>query len=522
MNDDNPTRRPKHSDRAPLQSGIVRRPKRTTGASSVPPPVEDAPPVDGGASGGGFWSSKSGFGDASPIAAAETAPSVPNVADAMSNPPPRRAAPPVARREMPPPVKAEPPSRPSLQSVPGLDATERTWLDTAMDATIAEIPAASGTRSGRPTSNQPAVGASSHGGSSSLGPSGTQSGVGQRPAANTGPQSAANASDPGSVSGVGLQLPGYRMLKVLGKGGMGEVCLAERISSAGVPVKCVVKTILPHATRDQQYRELFLDEARLVSHLRHPNVVTVMECGQQGEVLFQAMEWIEGLDAGELMAKANAQTGGIPLRHLLYVLREVLQGLHYAHTAVDQAGQPLHIVHRDISPGNVLISRQGAVKLADFGVAVGTASHTEGARESLAGKPHYFAPELWKGATASPGTDVFALAVSFYELLSGKPLFDRQKSLRALAWEICNFTPDALLDSDLTVPDGLETIIRRSLAPEPADRYTSALEFLEDVNDYAYEYGIRLLDAHFARYVERVLGGGDKKRRHLFAGDDDA
>jgi serine/threonine-protein kinase len=168
-----------------------------------------------------------------------------------------------------------------------------------------------------------------------------------------------------------------------------------------------------------------------------------------------------------------------------------------------------------------LISRHGAVKLADFGVAVGSTSHTEGARESLAGKPHYFAPELWKGTPASPQSDVFALGVSFFELLSGRALFDRSASLRALAWEICHFSVDELLERELTIPDGLETIIRRSLAAERAERYVSALEFLEEVNDYAYEYGIRLLDAHFARYIDRVLNNDEDGRRHLFANNAD-
>lgn len=292
---------------------------------------------------------------------------------------------------------------------------------------------------------------------------------------------------------------------MFGQGGMGEVFLAERLSSTGVKLKCVVKTIREGVGDREQFQSLFLDEARVVSHLRHPNVVSIIDVGQAGSRLYLAMEWIDGVDADSLGKKAAQQGAGIPLRHLLYVLRETLQGLHYAHQAIGPDGEPLRIVHRDISPGNILISRHGAVKLADFGVAVSGTAQTAGSADSLAGKPHYFSPELWRGAGASVQSDVFALGVTFYEILTGRPLFSRNKDIHGLAFEICEFDVEKLIEDDLTIPDGLEDILRHALHQEPGKRYATALEFLEDVNDYAYEMGIRLLDAHFAEYIERLL-----------------
>ncbi len=302
-----------------------------------------------------------------------------------------------------------------------------------------------------------------------------------------------------------VELPGYRIVNMIGKGGMGEVFLADKLSTTGVTVRCVVKTIREGVGDRQQFIDLFMDEARIVSHLRHPNVVSVIDVGQAGERLYLAMEWIDGLDAGGLAKRAAERGTDIPLPHVLYILRETLQGLHYAHTATGPDGAPLQIVHRDISQGNILISRHGAVKLADFGVALGTAAQTEGSADTLAGKPQYFSPELWRGASAGAQTDVFALGVTFYELLSSRPLFSRKKDVRALAFEICEFRVGKLLEEDLSLPDGLEPILTGCLSENLDERYATALEFLEDVNDYAYENGIRLLDAHFGDYIVRML-----------------
>lgn len=366
------------------------------------------------------------------------------------------------------------------------------------------------------------------GGQLAVGPTGLgapPTGVSNRP--STVAPAAPQAAAPAAVTPMppptseGFDIPGYRIRRLLGKGGMGEVYLAERMSDVGVGVPCVVKTIISGASNDPMMRQLFIDEVRLVAGLRHPNLVAVMDVGQAHDRLYQAIEWVEGMDLEGLADRAARSGEGVPLKHLLYIFRESLQGLHYVHSAIGPDGRPLGIVHRDISPGNILISRQGAVKIADFGVALMTAGK-EGGTQDIAGKPHYFAPEIWRGSPASVQTDVFAMGVTLYEMLCLRPLFKREGSLRDIGMEIIRFDPHQLLEQDLTIPDGVETLLLRSLAPKPADRYASALEFLEDVNDYAYEYGIRLLDAHFSRYVERLMGGGPEQndaRKPLFRGN---
>lgn len=314
-------------------------------------------------------------------------------------------------------------------------------------------------------------------------------------------------------------VPGYRIIEPLGRGGMAEIWLAERPGSAGVPVRCVLKTILPEHAATPKYRERILDEARIVAQLRHPNICSVTDVGQADDRLFLAMEWVEGLDSADLMRRVRQRRTEIPLRHLLFILRETLQGLHHAHTATSTDGQPLSIVHRDVTPGNILLSRDGAVKLADFGVAMGTVAQRIEKRGVLAGKLHYFAPELFTPPRlATVQSDLFAVGVTFYELLTIRPLFDRKKTSKELRADIEAFDVERLVEDDLTIPDGVEEILRRCLATDPADRFPSALEFLEDVNDFAYETGLRLLGPHFADYLARLLEPRPEGRRSLAEG----
>lgn len=308
-------------------------------------------------------------------------------------------------------------------------------------------------------------------------------------------------------------IEGYLIEGLLGHGGMAEVYKAMRLGSAGVPVPCVIKTIISDKVDDPQFKEKFLDEARIHAKMQHPNLVQVLDVGRIDGRLFLVMEWIDGLDAADLLRAARSRRVEIPIRHVLFILKQVLQALHHTHTHGGKG-----VVHRDISPGNILISRQGAVKLADFGVARSADSLSIDHARSLAGKLHYFAPELVTGeAPASVQSDIFALGVSFWELLTCAPLFSRRTKWSELRTEIRDFDPRGLLEKELTLPEPVEEIVLRCLANRPRDRYKSALEFLEDVNDFAYEAGLRLLDAHFAEYVQRTLdsreSGGSKTLR---------
>ena len=310
-----------------------------------------------------------------------------------------------------------------------------------------------------------------------------------------------------------LVIPGYELDAPLAHGGMAQVWKARRITSAGVAVPCVIKAIIAGKEDDARFQRKFLGEAEIYARLRHPNLVQVLDVGRARGRLFLVMEWIEGLDGTALIIGARKRKVEIPLRHVIYIVKQTLQGLHHAHTARDGG-----FVHRDISPGNLLISRDGAVKLADFGVARSLEALSAERTRTVAGKLHYFAPELVTGqAGASVQSDIFALGVTFYELLSCAPLFPRKAKWPALRSAIATFDPHRLIEDDLTLPEGLESLLLRCLAPQPSQRYATALEFLEDINDFAYETGIRLLDAHFADYVQRFLALRDGSGESLIA-----
>ncbi len=301
------------------------------------------------------------------------------------------------------------------------------------------------------------------------------------------------------------QVPGYEVLARLGRGGMGEVLLADRIADAGLRLRlrCALKLVHPGRRHDPVYVGQILSEARIIAQLRHPNIVSILDVGRVGDQVWLAMEWVDGCDSRSLRRMARDRDTAIPLRHVVYVIRDALQGLHHAHQARGTDGRALGIVHRDLSPGNILISRHGAVKLADFGVAAARADGP--ARLRLVGKPQYLAPELYRGAEASVQSDIFALGATLWELLTMEPLFARSLSFDEAMARVTSFDPRRVIAADLTLPDGVEPILLRALAPNPDQRYDSALMMLEDVSDFAYEAGLRLLDAHFARYVQRAL-----------------
>ncbi|MFT3706732.1 MAG: protein kinase [Archangium sp.] len=267
----------------------------------------------------------------------------------------------------------------------------------------------------------------------------------------------------------------YTLQRRLGAGGMGEVFLA---TEPGRTEPVVVKRILPHLTENPRFLRLFLDETRIASRLTHPNIVRIIELGEVDSVWFVAMEHVAGKDLRELLKRGRELGHHLPLEVAVAIGVEVAKGLAHAHKATDAQGRLLRIVHRDVSPHNVLIARNGQVKLIDFGVAKAANKSVHTATGILKGKFPYMSPEQAYAKPVDVRTDVFALGIVLWEMLCARYLF-RGKSDAAtlkLVREALVPPPTTLRDD---IPEALERVVLKALRKEARDRYASADAFRE-------------------------------------------
>ena len=270
-------------------------------------------------------------------------------------------------------------------------------------------------------------------------------------------------------AGIPSQIAQFEIVRRLGAGGMAEVFLAKKRGAEGTFKVVVVKRILPAFTTSRRFRSMFIDEAQLATRLNHPNVVQVYEFsneGDEGHVL--AMEYVEGCDLGHLMNAARAKGRLIPPWAAAWMIAEAAKGLHYAHEKRDEGGAPLDIVHRDVSPQNVLLSFEGVVKIADFGIA--SARLTDEEEGVLKGKYGYMSPEQARGEKVDRRGDLYALGVIMWECLTGRPLHGGLGGEALLdIVRSGHVEPPSTYVRD--IPEELETIVLKLLAPKAEDRY---------------------------------------------------
>jgi eukaryotic-like serine/threonine-protein kinase len=270
-----------------------------------------------------------------------------------------------------------------------------------------------------------------------------------------------------------FELEGFELQRKLGAGGMAEVYLAKKRGAEGTYKLLVVKRILPEHAKSRRFRHMFVEEAHLATRLNHPNIVQVYEFNHHGDDLLLSMEFVEGVDLGKLMRAARKLGRKIPWWVSAFIVGEVAKGLHYAHERKDEGGLPLDIVHRDVSPQNVLISFGGVVKIADFGIASANLFREE--TGVLKGKFAYMSPEQARGERVDRKSDIYSLGVVFYEMLTGHSPYGALKE-EALSEAVRHGAarPPAALDPE--VPPKLDAIVQKALARQPEDRYQTARE----------------------------------------------
>ncbi len=294
----------------------------------------------------------------------------------------------------------------------------------------------------------------------------------------------------------------YLLFDRVGKGGMAEIFLARAVTELGAARLVVVKQILPELAGDPAFAQMLIAEAKLAARLRHGNVVQVYELGREGEQLFIAMEYVEGFDLHALLRQLSRTKTALPAEFAIFIVREVLGALSYAHRAKTDDGAPLGLVHRDVSPSNVLISLEGEVKLCDFGIAralsvahveagaaeldddAGDASGEELAPVSkLAGKSAYMSPEHARGEPVDARADVFAAGILLWELCAGRRMI-RGSEAEMLAQARAGVVP-ALPERGLPEFALLQAVVSRALAAHAGDRFATAADFQRALDGYA-------------------------------------
>jgi serine/threonine protein kinase len=270
------------------------------------------------------------------------------------------------------------------------------------------------------------------------------------------------------------RLGDYHLLRKIGQGGMGEIFLAKRIRAGGFEKTFAIKRMLDSLAGSPEFVSMFFDEARLAAQLTHPNIAQIYDFGVADGHHYIAMEHIAGEDLNTVIARLRDERLDAPVGIALRIAFDVCTGLEYAHTLTED-GRPLHIIHRDVSPANIMISYQGVVKLLDFGIAKATSRVSETRTGSLKGKLSFVAPEQIRGLPADPRADLFSFGIGLYGLLTHRHPFRRETELATMhAITQCDPPDPRRYRPDL--PEEVVEIIRKALARERQDRYASAGE----------------------------------------------
>jgi serine/threonine-protein kinase len=295
----------------------------------------------------------------------------------------------------------------------------------------------------------------------------------------------------------------YQLIRKLATGGMGQIFLARQSGPVGFQKLLVVKRILPHLSEEEEFIKMFFDEARIAALLNHPNIAQLFDVGEVDGIFFIAMEYVHGESVRQLNARANAERGGLPLGLKCRILADAAAGLDYAHRAKSNSGRPLGLIHRDVSPQNVLVGFNGSVKLIDFGVAKATNKISQTVAGAIKGKYPYMSPEQARGEELDPRSDVFGLGIVLYELLTSSRLFKRETDHATLKAVVGAKVapPSALVDG---VKKALDAIVLKALARKREDRFQSAGELQLALEEFLIQNRLAATSGHLAAFMREL------------------
>ena len=318
-------------------------------------------------------------------------------------------------------------------------------------------------------------------------PMGREPDVNRTPAPPMGRGLHAPATTPGPVVQQFVTLGRYQLLSRLAVGGMAEVYLARQGELSGFKTLVVVKKVLPHLAVKPDFIAMFLDEARIASMLDHPNVVRITEVGRTDNEYFLAMELVQGKPLAAILQQSEKAKTPIPHNLSALIVANAAAGLHHAHQLTDASGNPLGLVHRDVSPQNIMVSFEGSVEVIDFGIARALGRLGDTNSGSLKGKLGYMAPEQARGESVDARADIFSLGVVLWECVAGRRLFLRENELATLRAVV--YEPIPSVSKFVEVDTALDAIIRRSVARSVDERFQTAEEMRIALDRWVFSSG---------------------------------
>ena len=297
-----------------------------------------------------------------------------------------------------------------------------------------------------------------------------------------------------------VRLGDYELLERIGIGGMAEVYKARRVGEAGFEQVLAVKRILPHLAADEEFVKMFIDEAKIAVQLSHPNIAAVHDLGRMNGACFLVLDYVHGRDLRQLWEREREWRAPPHAGIACHVIARALEGLSHAHKATDAMGEPLDLIHRDVTPQNILVSFEGDVKIVDFGLAKaqGRAHATQAG--VVKGKLAYLAPEQVRGKPLDPRVDVYAAGIVLWELLTGRRLFYSDTDLDTLRKvHAGDVEPPSRLNS--VVPPQLDQVVLTALAKDADRRFHSAQEFLDALEEVIWDWGVVYRAQQIGAYV---------------------
>ncbi|MCC6748967.1 MAG: protein kinase [Deltaproteobacteria bacterium] len=305
----------------------------------------------------------------------------------------------------------------------------------------------------------------------------------------------------------------YHIIRPIGGGGMAQIYLAKARGLAGFEKLLALKVINPEYAGEDRFIQMLIDEAKITVGLSHVNIAQVFDLGQSNGIYYIAMEFVDGCDVLELVNGLHSVGERLPIEAVAYIGRQIAAGLHYAHTRKDKTNQPLNIVHRDISPQNILVSRAGEVKVVDFGIAKAANMSTKTQAGVIKGKVNYMAPEQAMGQKADRRTDIFSVGIVMWEMLTAQMVYaSGNVGELVAAVRKADIRPPSAVRKE--IPPALDRIVLKALAARTTERYQTAHALQVDLTRFlsstAPDYG----GSHLAVLVERAIG----QRRNRNAG----